>query len=195
MSDDNEVTSDVPMNWYIVRVAPGKDKVAAAMLEQQIEHHKVSAMFENIVVPTEEIIESKMKNIEGKKKRVEYKKEKSFYPSYILVKMQLTPDTWHIVSKTPKIVGFIGGKKYDPSPLPEAEALKILSRVENKEDTPRHTVEYQIGDMIRIQEGPFEDFSGTIEEVHYDKNKLVVAVSIFGRSTPVELEFNQVVKI
>ena len=141
-------------------------------------------MFGQILVPTEEVVEMK----EGQKR----KSERKFFPGYVLVEMDMNDDTWHLVKDVPKVLGFIGGTSDKPAPISEAEANAILNRVEEGVDSPRPKVLFEVGEVVRVNDGPFNDFNGVVEEVNYDKSKLLVSVQIFGRSTPVELEFSQV---
>jgi transcriptional antiterminator NusG len=142
--------------------------------------------FGEILVPTEEVVE-----IRGGQKR---KSERKFFPGYVLVQMELGDDTWHLVKETPRVMGFIGGKADKPAPITDKEAEMILQRVQDSEDKPRPKTVFEAGEVVRVTDGPFNDFNGVVEEVNYDKSRLRVSVSIFGRSTPVELEFTQVEK-
>ena len=142
--------------------------------------------FGQILVPTEEVVEMR----EGQKR----KSERKFFPGYVLVEMEMDEDTWHLVKNVPKVLGFIGGTSDKPAPISEAEANAILNRVEEGADSPRPKVLFEVGEVVRVNDGPFNDFNGVVEEVNYDKSKLLVSVQIFGRSTPVELEFSQVEK-
>ncbi len=142
--------------------------------------------FGEVLVPTEEVVE-----IRGGQKR---KSERKFFPGYVLVQMELSDDTWHLIKETPRVMGFIGGKADKPAPITEREADAILARVHDAEEKPRPKTLFEPGEMIRVIDGPFNDFNATVEEVNYDKSKLRVAVTIFGRSTPVELDFTQVEK-
>ena len=143
-------------------------------------------LFDDVLVPTEEVVEMRA----GQKR----KSERKFFPGYVLVHMELNDDTWHLVKNTPRVMGFIGGTADRPAPITAKEADKILQRMEASEDMPAHKTVYEPGEMVRVTDGPFNDFTGTVEEVNYEKNRLRVAVLIFGRSTPVELEFGQVEK-
>jgi transcriptional antiterminator NusG len=154
-----------------------KERIGRAGLEEQ---------FGDILVPTEEVVEIK----DGQKRTTERK----FFPGYVLVQMDMNEDTWHLVKSTPKVLGFIGGTPDKPAPISEKEANSILNRVEEAVEKPKPKTLYEPGEAVRVTEGPFADFSGVVEEVNYDKNRLRVAVLIFGRSTPVELEFGQVQK-
>lgn len=143
--------------------------------------------FGDVLVPTEEVIE-----IRAGQKR---KSERKFFPGYVLVQMELTDDAWHLVKETPRVMGFIGGKADRPAPITEKEAQLILQRVDDSADKPKPKTLFEPGEMVRVTDGPFNDFNGVVEEVNYEKSKLQVAVLIFGRSTPVELEFGQVEKV
>jgi transcriptional antiterminator NusG len=142
--------------------------------------------FDEVLVPTEEVLEMRA----GQKR----KSERKFFPGYVLVHMELNDDTWHLVKDTPRVLGFIGGTADRPAAITDVEANKILQRMEASEDAPTHKTIYEPGEMVRVTDGPFNDFTGTVEEVNYEKSRLRVAVLIFGRSTPVELEFGQVEK-
>ena len=142
--------------------------------------------FGRILVPTEEVVEVK----NGVKRTTERK----FFPGYVLVEMVMDDETWHLVKHTNKVTGFVGGARNRPVPISEAEVLKIVSQMQEGSDKPRHKVEFEVGEYVRVKEGPFTDFNGTVEEVNYERNKLRVSVTIFGRATPVELEFAQVEK-
>jgi transcriptional antiterminator NusG len=142
--------------------------------------------FGRILVPTEEVVE--MKN--GQRKTAERK----FFPGYVFVEMLMDDESWHLVKHTNKVTGFVGGAKTRPSPISESEVQKIVSQMQDGVDKPRHKVEFMVGEFIRVKDGPFTDFNGSIEEVNYEKNKVRVSVMIFGRSTPVELEFGQIEK-
>lgn len=171
--------------WYVVHAYSGYEKKVAAALQERVELAGLQEKFGRIMVPTEEVIEMR-----GGQKR---KSERKFFPGYVLVEMELADDTWHLIKETPRVLGFIGGKADSPAPITEAEANAILQRVESG-DKPKPKTLFEPGEMVRVIDGPFNDFSGFVEEVNYDKNRLQVAVQIFGRSTPVELEFSQVEK-
>jgi transcriptional antiterminator NusG len=155
-------------------------------LKERISLSGMDDFFEEVLVPTEEVLEMR-----GGQKR---KSERKFFPGYVLVRMELNDDTWHLVKDTPRVMGFIGGTPEKPAPITDKEASKILQRMEDSEDKPTHKTVYEPGEMVRVTDGPFNDFTGTVEEVNYEKSRLRVAVLIFGRSTPVELEFSQVEK-
>ena len=172
--------------WYVVHAYSGYEKKVAAALQERIELHGMQESFGQILVPTEEVIEMRG----GQKRRSESK----FFPGYVLVQMSLDDNTWHLVKNTPRVMGFIGGKADQPAPITEAEAEEILRRVEAGIETPRPKTLFEPGELVRVTDGPFNDFNGVVEAVNYEKSRLQVAVLIFGRSTPVELEFGQVEK-
>ena len=180
------ITSVEGMEWFVVQAFSNYEKRVQQALLERIERHGMQEMFGQILVPTEEVVEMKA----GQKRT----SERKFYPGYVLVQMVMNDDTWHLVKNTPRVSGFIGGKASDPTPLTDAEALAILRQVEAGADAPKHKFSFERGELVRVTEGPFEDFNGTVEDVNYEKSKLRVAVSIFGRSTPVELDFGQVEK-
>ncbi|EGG28768.1 Transcription antitermination protein NusG [Aequoribacter fuscus] len=174
------------MRWYVVHAYSGYEKKVATALKERIDLHAMGDRFGDVLVPTEEVVE--MKN--GQKR----KSERKFFPGYVLVQMELDDDTWHLVKETPRVMGFIGGKADAPAPITDAEAQAILRRVEDGTEKPRPKTLFEPGEMVRVVDGPFNDFYGVVEEVNYEKSRLNVAVLIFGRSTPVELEFSQVEK-
>ena len=171
--------------WYVVHAYSGYEKKVAAALKERIELHKMQDKFGDVLVPPEEVVEMRG----GQKRR----SERKFFPGYVLVEMELADDSWHLVKETPRVMGFIGGKADKPAPITEAEANTILQRVESGE-APKPKTLFEPGEMVRVVDGPFNDFNGVVEEVNYEKSKLHVAVLIFGRSTPVELDFGQVEK-
>ncbi|HSG62747.1 MAG TPA: transcription termination/antitermination protein NusG [Pseudomonadales bacterium] len=174
------------MRWYVVQAYSGFEKKVHAALLERIELAGLAEKFGRILVPVEEVVEMRA----GQKR----KSERKFFPGYVLVEMELDDSTWHLVKETPRVLGFIGGKADQPSPITEAEAQAILRRVEETGDKPRPKTMFEPGEMVRVVDGPFNDFNGVVEEVNYEKSRLQVAVLIFGRSTPVELEFGQVEK-
>lgn len=174
------------MRWYVVHAYSGFEKKVKQGLEERVELHGLQEKFGRILVPVEEVVEMRA----GQKR----KSERKFFPGYVLVEMELDDDTWHLVKETPRVLGFIGGKADKPSPITEAEAMAILQRVEDGVDKPRPKTLFEPGEMVRVIDGPFNDFNGVVEEVNYEKSRVQVAVLIFGRSTPVELEFSQVEK-
>lgn len=172
--------------WYVVHAYSGYEKKVAAALKERIELHGMTDRFGEVLVPTEEVVEMRA----GQKRR----SERKFFPGYVLVQMELDDETWHLVKETPRVLGFIGGKADAPSPITDAEAEAILSRIQEGTEAPRPKTMFEPGEMVRVIDGPFNDFNGVVEEVNYEKSRLNVAVLIFGRSTPVELEFGQVEK-
>jgi transcriptional antiterminator NusG len=172
--------------WYVVHAYSGYEKKVASALKERVELAGMQELFGDILVPTEEVVEMR-----GGQKR---KSERKFFPGYVLVQMELTDETWHLVKETPRVMGFIGGKADKPAPITEKEANAILQRVDDSVDKPKPKTIFEPGEMVRVIDGPFNDFNGVVEEVNYEKSRLQVAVLIFGRSTPVELEFSQVEK-
>ncbi len=174
------------MNWYVVQAFSGYEGSVKRSMEERIERAGLSEAFGEILVPTEEVVE-----IRGGQKR---RSERKFFPGYVLVQMEMNDETWHLVKEVPRVLGFIGGTADRPAPITEKEADAILQRVQDGTDKPRPKVLFDVGEVVRVTDGPFNDFNGVVEEVNFDKNRLLVAVQIFGRSTPVELEFSQVEK-
>lgn len=172
--------------WYVVHAYSGFEKQVKRSLEERIQRAEMQDLFGEVLVPTEEVVEMKG----GQKRR----SDRKFFPGYVLVEMEMTDETWHLVKAVPKVMGFIGGTADRPAPITEREADAILNRVREGVDKPRPKVLFEPGEMVRVIDGPFNDFNGVVEEVNYDKSRLRVAVLIFGRSTPVELEFQQVEK-
>ena len=172
--------------WYVVHAYSGYEKRVMNALKESVERHGMQDLFGDVLVPTEEVVEIR----DGKKR----KSERKFYPGYVLVNMVMNDQTWHLVKDTPRVLGFIGGTADKPAPITEKEANEILQRVESGVDKPRPKTVFEPGEMVRVTDGPFADFNGVVEEVNYENNRLQVAVLIFGRSTPVELEFGQVEK-
>ncbi|SEA50880.1 transcription termination/antitermination protein NusG [Microbulbifer marinus] len=173
-------------HWYVVQAYSGYEKRVAASLKERIELHEMDHLFGEVLVPTEEVVEMRA----GQKR----KSERKFFPGYVLVEMELNDDTWHLVKETPRVLGFIGGKADKPAPITDREAQAILNRIDDSVDKPKPKTLFEPGEMVRVTDGPFNDFNGVVEEVNYEKSRLRVAVLIFGRSTPVELEFGQVEK-
>jgi len=172
--------------WYVVHAYSGYEKKVMNALRERIALAGMEDLFGEVLVPTEEVLEMRA----GQKR----KSERKFFPGYVLVEMELNDDTWHLVKETPRVMGFIGGKAEKPAPITAKEVDKILQRLEDGHDKPTHKTVYEPGEMVRVIDGPFNDFTGAVEEVNYEKSRLRVAVLIFGRSTPVELEFGQVEK-
>ncbi|MFK5948074.1 MAG: transcription termination/antitermination protein NusG [Methylococcales bacterium] len=175
------------LRWYVVHAYSNFEKKVKLAIEEKIELEGMQEHFGKILVPTEEVVEMRM----GQQR----KSERKFYPGYVLIQMELTDETWHLVKDIPRVLGFIGGTSDKPAPISDKEADAILNRVEEGVNKPRPKVLFEVGEMLRVIDGPFKDFNGNIEEVNYDKNRLKVSVLIFGRSTPVELEFGQVEKL
>ncbi len=178
--------SDSKLRWYVVHAYSGFESYVKKVLESRIAMSEHKKKFGEIMVPTEEVVEMR----EGSRR----KSERKFFPGYVLVQMEMDNDTWHLVKEVPKVLGFIGGTSDKPAPITEAEADAILNRVEEGVDRPRPKVLFEVGEVVRVNDGPFNDFNGVVEEVNYEKSKMLVSVQIFGRSTPVELAFGQVEK-
>lgn len=174
------------LRWYVVHAYSGFEHRVVKLLRERIEHEGKQDKFGEILVPTEEVVEMK----DGQKR----KSERKFFPGYVLVQMELDDETWHLVKSVPKVMGFIGGALDRPAPISDKEAQKIIDRVQEGADKPRPKILFEVGEVVRVIEGPFADFNGVVEEVNYEKSKLRVSVLIFGRSTPVELGFSQVEK-
>ena len=174
------------LKWYVVHAYSNFEYKVKKSLEERIQLHGLEDKFGDVMVPTEEVVEMR----EGQKRR----SERKFFPGYVLVQMDLDEETWHLVKEVPKVLGFIGGSSDKPAPITDAEANTILNRVEEGIDKPRPKVLFEPGEIVRVVDGPFNDFSGVVETVNYDKSKLRVAVQILGRPTPVELDFGQVEK-
>ncbi len=174
------------MRWYVVHAYSGYENHVKRGLEERIERLGMQDKFSEILIPTEEVVEMR----EGTQRR----SERKFFPGYVLVNMDMDDETWHLVKDTPKVLGFIGGTSDKPAPITDKEANGILQRVQEGVEKPQPKVLFEPGELVRVIDGPFNDFSGVVEEVNYEKSKLRVAVLIFGRSTPVELDFGQVEK-
>ena len=174
------------MRWYVVHAYSGFENQVRRALTERIERFGMQDKFGQVLVPTEEVVEMR----EGQKR----KSERKFFPGYVLVQMEMADETWHLVKECPKVMGFIGGTSDKPAPITDKEADFILQRVQEGADKPRPKVLFEPGEVVRVTDGPFNDFNGVVEEVNYEKSRLRVAVLIFGRSTPVELEFGQVEK-
>jgi transcription termination/antitermination protein NusG len=178
--------SNPDLRWYVVHAYSGMEKAVERNIVERINRSGMQNKFGRILVPMEEVVEVK----NGQKRTTERK----FFPGYVLVEMVMDDESWHLVKHTNKVTGFVGGAKNRPSPISEAEVLKIVNQMQEGSDKPRHKVEFEVGEYVRVKDGPFTDFNGSVEEVNYEKNKVRVAVTIFGRSTPVELEFSQIEK-
>ena len=172
--------------WYVVHTYSGFENQVRKSLLERIRRSGMEDKFGEILVPTEEVVEIR----DGQKRR----SERKFFTGYVLVEMEMNDDTWHLVREVPKVMGFIGGTSDRPAPISQREAEAILSRVREGAEKPRPKILFEVGEVVRVIDGPFTDFSGVVEEVNYEKSRLQVAVLIFGRSTPVELEFSQVEK-
>ncbi len=173
--------------WYVVHAYSGMEKSVGRALQERVDRAGMQDMFGKILVPTEEVVE--MKN--GQKAITERK----FFPGYVLVEMDMTDETWHLVKSTNKVTGFLGGKGSRPAPISEKEVKDIMDQMQAGVEKPRPKTLFEVGEMVRVKEGPFADFNGNVEEVNYEKSRLRVSVTIFGRATPVELEFGQVEKV
>ena len=174
------------LRWYVVHAYSGMEKAVERNIKERINRAGMQHMFGDILVPTEEVVEIK----NGQKRT----SERRFYPGYVLVQMVMNDESWHLVKHTNKVTGFVGGAKNRPAPISDEEVAKIMGQMEEGTEKPRHKVEFVVGEYVRVKDGPFTDFNGTVEEVNYEKNKVRVSVTIFGRPTPVELEFSQVEK-
>jgi len=172
--------------WYVVHAYSGFEKYVMQVLRERIRRDGVEDKFGEILVPTEEVVE-----LRGGQKR---KSERKFFPGYVLVEMVMDEQTWHLVRSTPKVLGFIGGTSDKPAPISPKEAETILQRMQDSSEKPKPKILFEVGEVVRVTDGPFADFNGVVEEVDYEKSRLKVSVSIFGRATPVELDFAQVEK-
>lgn len=174
------------LRWYVVQAYSGFEKRVQLHLTDHIKRAGLEEQFGRILIPTEEVVEMR----DGQKRR----SERKFFPGYVLVEIEMNDETWHLVKSVPRVLGFIGGKSDRPAPITQKEADAILGRMQDGVDKPRPKVLFEIGEMVRVIDGPFADFSAVVEEANYDKSRLKVSVLIFGRSTPVDLEFHQVEK-
>jgi len=182
-----EAPAGLPKRWYVVHAYSGMEKAVERNLRERIDRAGMQDKFGRILVPTEEVVE--LKN--GKKAVT----ERRFFPGYVLVEMSMDDESWHLVKHTSKVTGFVGGAKNRPAPISEAEVMKIVNQMQEGVEKPRPKVEWTVGEVVRVKDGPFTDFNGSVEEVNYDKSKVRVSVTIFGRATPVELDFAQVEKV
>ncbi|MCQ9327300.1 MULTISPECIES: transcription termination/antitermination protein NusG [Neisseria] len=173
--------------WYVVQAYSGFEKNVQKTLKERIARENMGDYFGQILVPVEEVVD-----IKNGRKTIS---ERKFFPGYVLIEMEMTDDSWHLVKSTPRVSGFIGGTANRPMPISQKEVDAILQQVQTGVEKPKPKVEFEVGQQVRVNEGPFADFNGIVEEVNYERNKLRVSVQIFGRETPVELEFNQVEKI
>lgn len=174
------------LRWYVVHAYSGMEKAVERNILERIARAGMQNKFGRILVPMEEVVEVK----NGQKKTTERK----FFPGYVLVEMVMDDESWHLVKHTNKVTGFVGGAKNRPAPISEAEVMKIVNQMQEGTDKPRHKIEFVVGEYVRVKEGPFTDFNGSVEDVNYEKSKVRVSVTIFGRATPVELEFSQIEK-
>lgn len=172
--------------WYVVHAFSGYELYVMEALKKRIKEHHVEDLFGDIIVPKEKVVEMR----KGQKRT----SERKYFPGYVLVNMVMTDETWHLIRSTPRVLGFIGGKKEKPAPISQQDIDEILNRAQEDVEKPKPKIIYQAGEVVRVIDGPFADFNGVVEEINYEKNRLRVAVLIFGRSTPVELEFSQVEK-
>ena len=181
-----EAAANPDFRWYVVQAYSGMERAVERNLQERITRADMQDKFGRILVPTEEVVEVK----NGQKRTTERK----FFPGYVLVEMLMDDESWHLVKQTSKVTGFVGGARNRPTPISQADVQKIVSQMQEGTEKPRHKVEFMVGELIRVKEGPFTDFNGSVEEVNYEKSRVRVAVMIFGRSTPVELEFSQIEK-
>lgn len=172
--------------WYVLQAFSGYESRVATTLREYIKQQGMEEQFSEVLIPTEEVVE----NVGGKRR----KSERKYFPGYVLVKMEMNEYTWQLVRSVPRVLGFIGGTPDKPAPISEKEANAILNRLEQNADKPKPRTTFQVGEEVRVIEGPFADFNGTVENVDYEKSRIKVSVSIFGRATPLELEFSQVAK-
>lgn len=173
--------------WYVVHAYSGLEKSVQRSLQERIDRSEIAEQFGQILVPSEEVVE-----IKGGQKSIT---ERRFFPGYVLVEMEMTDESWHLVKNTSKVTGFVGGVGNKPTPISQAEVDKIMQQMQEGAEKPRPKILFEVGEVVRVKEGPFADFNGSVEEVSYDKSKLRVSVTIFGRATPVELDFHQVEKV
>ncbi len=175
------------MRWYVVHAYSGFEKSVQKALKERIDRENMQDRFGKILVPVEEVVD--MKN--GKRSLTERK----FFPGYVLVEMEMTDESWHLVKSTPKVTGFVGGTANRPAPIPQREVDAIMQQMQEGVEKPKPKILFEVGERVRVIDGPFTDFNGSVDEVNYERNKLRVSVQIFGRDTPVELEFSQVEKL
>ncbi|GIU53829.1 MULTISPECIES: transcription termination/antitermination protein NusG [Shewanella] len=178
--------TEAKKRWYVIQAFSGYEGRVVKTLLEHIKMHNMEDYFAEVLVPTEEVVEMR----DGQRR----KSERKFFPGYVLVQMEMNDESWHLVKSIPRVMGFIGGTSDRPAPISDREADAILQRLQDTVESPTHRVMFEPGEVVRVNDGPFADFNGTIEEVDYDKNRVKVSVMIFGRSTPVELDFQQVEK-
>ncbi len=182
----SEQKTEQKKSWYVIHAYSGYENYVVRALRERIELRDLEDKFGEIIVPTEEVVEMRA----GQKR----KSERKFFPGYVLVQMEMNEETWHLVRNVPKVLGFIGGSAERPASITDKEAAAIMQRLEEGESKPKPKILFEPGEVVRVTDGPFADFNGVVEDVNYEKSRLRVSVSIFGRSTPVELEFDQVEK-
>jgi transcriptional antiterminator NusG len=187
MSETQATPAASNLRWYVVHAYSGMEKAVERNIRERIERSGMQGKFGRILVPTEEVVELK-----GGKKSVS---ERRFFPGYVLVEMVMDDETWHLVKHTSKVTGFVGGAKNRPAPISEAEVMKIVNQMQEGIEKPKPKVQWVVGELVRVKDGPFTDFNGSVEDVNYEKSKVRVSVTIFGRATPVELDFAQVEKV